>query len=240
MFIEKLRMKLSPFKKTRKRLRQKFKQEQELNNFQLISYSQEGEDLIANSLLDEQALGFYVDVGAHHPYRFSNTAFFYKKGWSGINIDPLPGVKAIFDQHRPRDVNLEIGISNLPQTLTYHMFKEPAYNGFCSVLAQERIEQGLESIGTKLVECATLGRVLNEHMPAGQNIDFLSIDAEGLDFAVLQSSDWEKYKPRLVIIEILGAESVETIIDSDIYAYLKARDYSLAAKSLRSVFFKLR
>lgn len=60
------------------------------------AYSQEGEDLVLNRIFGEQATGYYVDVGAHHPFRFSNTAIFYKKGWCGINIDPLPGSKFCF------------------------------------------------------------------------------------------------------------------------------------------------
>lgn len=43
------------------------------------SYAQEGEDLVVNRLLEGKKDGFYVDVGAHHPYRFSNTYFFIKE-----------------------------------------------------------------------------------------------------------------------------------------------------------------
>jgi hypothetical protein len=61
-------------------------------------YSQEGEDLIASRLFPNQSTGFYVDIGAHHPTRFSNTYLLYTKGWRGINIDPLPGSKELFDK----------------------------------------------------------------------------------------------------------------------------------------------
>ena len=56
-----------------------------------LCYSQNGEDLILNRFLENKEKGFFIDVGAHHPIRFSNTYFFYKKGWSGINIDAMPG-----------------------------------------------------------------------------------------------------------------------------------------------------
>jgi len=55
-----------------------------LDGYALKSYSQEGEDMILRRIFERQSTGFYVDVGAHHPKRFSNTYFFYKKGWSGI------------------------------------------------------------------------------------------------------------------------------------------------------------
>ena len=51
------------------------------------SYSQEGEDMVLKRIFDKQTKGFYIDVGAHHPKRFSNTYNFYLKGWKGINID---------------------------------------------------------------------------------------------------------------------------------------------------------
>ena len=51
------------------------------------SFSQEGEDLLIDRMFDGQSVGFYVDVGAHHPTRFSNTYLLYLRGWRGINID---------------------------------------------------------------------------------------------------------------------------------------------------------
>ena len=74
------------------------------DGFSLKSYSQEGEDMILRRLFEKQKTGFYVDVGAHHPKRFSNTFFFYKKGWSGINIDAMPNSMRLFDKIRPRDI----------------------------------------------------------------------------------------------------------------------------------------
>ncbi len=47
------------------------------------SYSQEGEDMILKRIF-ENKIGFYIDVGAHHPKRFSNTHLLYKKGCPGI------------------------------------------------------------------------------------------------------------------------------------------------------------
>ena len=55
------------------------------------SFSQEGEDLVLARIFEGKKNGFYVDIGAHHPTRFSNTHYFYRRGWSGINIDAMPG-----------------------------------------------------------------------------------------------------------------------------------------------------
>ncbi len=44
-----------------------------------IYYSQEGEDILLRRIFGDQTTGFYVDVGAHHPKRFSNTCYFYDR-----------------------------------------------------------------------------------------------------------------------------------------------------------------
>jgi hypothetical protein len=75
-----------------------------------LSYAQEGEDMVLRRIFEDQPLGFYVDVGAHHPVRFSTTYFFYRRGCRGINIDATPGSMDAFRRLRPRDINLEVAI----------------------------------------------------------------------------------------------------------------------------------
>ena len=94
------------------------------------SYSQYGEDMVLKSVFQNQERGFYVDVGAHHPKLCSNTYFFYKLGWSGINIDAMPGGMELFKNFRPRDINLETAIARNKQELTYFMFAEPGASHF--------------------------------------------------------------------------------------------------------------
>ncbi len=70
--------------------------------FSDYSFSQEGEDMLLRSIFVDKSTGFYVDVGAYHPQRFSNTNHFYLAGWRGINIDAMPGSMEPFHQFRPR------------------------------------------------------------------------------------------------------------------------------------------
>ncbi|MFM6476289.1 MAG: hypothetical protein ACKPGH_22810, partial [Dolichospermum sp.] len=108
--------------------------------FHKISFSQDGEDIVIAELFNNKPEGFYVDVGAHHPQRFSNTYYFYLNGWSGINIDAMPGSMKIFDDLRPRDINLEIPISDKSEILTYYEFDETSINSFSLPLSHERIK----------------------------------------------------------------------------------------------------
>ena len=208
-----------------------------LGGYALKSYSQEGEDMILRRLFENKQIGFYVDVGAHHPMRFSNTYFFYKKGWNGINIDAMPDSMKPFNVIRPRDINIEKPVSDKKQVLTYYAFNEPALNGFSKKLSEERDGKGKYFIKfTKDIEMATLEEILDNNLPKNQEIDFLSIDVEGLDFIVLKSNNFDKYKPKVILIEILGS-SLSDIEKNEISKYLKQFNYSIYAKAVNTVIF---
>ena len=146
-----------------------------------ICYGQDGEDLILNRLLDGQMQGFYVDVGAHHPVRFSNTYLFYKRGWHGINIDAMPGSMKKFNQVRPHDINIEYGVAASAGQLMYHRFNEPALNTFDAAEAERKNKPHHHLIDTVVVAVERLEVLLQKHVPVGQQIDFLSVDVEGKD-----------------------------------------------------------
>jgi len=208
------------------------------DGYALKSYAQEGEDMILRRLFEKQQNGFYVDVGAHHPKRFSNTFFFYKKGWKGINIDAMPNSMKLFNKIRPRDINIEKPVSDKRQILTYYAFNEPALNGFSKELSQERNskDNNYHIIFKKDIETSTLSEILDNNLPKNQKIDYLSIDVEGLDFMVLQSNNFMKYKPKVILIEILGS-SLSDIGNNDISVYLKQFNYSIYAKAVNTVIF---
>jgi FkbM family methyltransferase len=199
-----------------------------------LSFSQEGEDGVLVRIFERQQKGFYVDIGAHHPQRFSNTYRFYLRGWRGINVDPLPGSKTRFDALRDRDINLEIGVANEPGVLTYFSFEEPALNTFDSEVALSRTSALLER---REIPVFPLKQVLSENLPSGEAIDFLSIDVEGLDLAVLRSNDWTKFRPRYVLAEALGMRDVRDVQQTELHAFMENVGYSLYAKTMNTLFF---
>jgi FkbM family methyltransferase len=208
-----------------------------LDGYSLKSYSQEGEDMILRRLFENQATGFYVDVGAHHPKRFSNTYFFYKKGWRGINIDAMPNSMNLFNKIRARDINIEKPVSDEKQVLTYYAFNESALNGFSKELSEERDGKGTYFIEfTKDIETVTLEKILDSNLPENQQIDFLSIDVEGLDLIVLKSNNFDKYKPKVILIEVLGSR-LSDIESNEITSYLRNKEYVVYAKAVNTVIF---
>lgn len=198
-----------------------------------ISYSQEGEDIVLSRIFDKQKKGFYVDIGAHHPMRFSNTMHFYSKGWRGINVDPLPGMKSLFDNQRPKDITIEKGISSKKQSIKYFYFAEPAFNTFDEKLARKR-EQKSALLKTIDIQCLPLGEMLQNI--GVSEIDFLSIDVEGLELEVLKSNDWSSFIPKVIVLEVLDFD-FNTFGNSNISQFLKDKGYFLFSKLFHSAVF---
>ena len=209
-----------------------------LDGYSVKSYSQEGEDMVLRRIFKNKSKGFYVDIGAHHPKRFSNTYYFYKLGWRGINIDATPGVMRAFNKIRPADINIEAPISSKRQTLTFYMFNEPALNGFSKLLSEQRnnTSQAYNITRTIDLDTFTLSEVLAKHLPEGQLIDFMSIDVEGLDLDVLLSNDWSRFRPKVVLVEILNG-TLEELLNHEITKLLKSEGYWILSKTMNTVFF---
>lgn len=202
------------------------------------SYSQEGEDLVVRRLLEKVAVGFYVDVGAHHPFRFSNTFLFYRRGWRGIVIDPAPGTTAMFNRYRPRDIAVESGVASCVGSMKYWMFNEAALNTFDEALARQRDgRNGYEVVCVAQVASAPLSDLLDAHLPRDvSRIDLLSVDTEGWDQTVLASNDWDRFRPSVVVAESLL--STLAGIDKDpIVCFMRTVGYVPVAKTYQSIIF---
>lgn len=207
----------------------------------LRSFAQEGEDLALLRLFEGRRDGFYVDIGSHHPYRFSNTYLFYRKGWRGLCVDPLPGTAAAFRRARPRDIAVEMGVSSTPGTLDYFMFDEPALNSFDAHLSLMRDKApGCRIIETRQIATDTLASIIARYLPSDETmIDFLSVDVEGLDLAVLQSNDWTRYRPTVVVAECLGTD-IPSLLTDPVAELLSGVGYVAHAKTGQSVIFTRR
>ncbi|WP_199119092.1 FkbM family methyltransferase [Pedobacter sp. ASV28] len=204
------------------------------------SYSQDGEDMILKALFEQKKgyKGFYVDVGAHHPVRFSNTKYFYDKGWKGINIEPTPNAIKAFKTFRRRDINLNIGIGPEKGELTFYCFNEPALNSFSKEVSErvDRESSKYKIIKELKIEVMPLSLVFDQYLPKGGKIDFISIDVEGLDYQVLTSNNWDKYQPEVILVE--ENIDVDHIGDSPIYNFLKGKGYRFFAKTLRTCVYR--
>lgn len=165
------------------------------------SYSQKGEDLIINKYFKKKKRGFYIDIGAYDPKRLNNTNYFYQKGWHGVNIEPNPTRIKLFDKVRKRDINLKIGIGPKRKIMEFYMFEGEGISTF-----SEKEANSLSKVGYKIkqkikVPIYRLEQIMKKYAKA--DIDFISIDTEGMEIEVLKSNNWKKFRPKLLCIETI-------------------------------------
>ncbi len=207
-----------------------------------MSFSLEGEDILLSMLFNGKNKGFFVDVGANHPFKISNTFYFYQLGWRGINIDPNPGCMELFQKVRPGDINVQAAISDLKREAVYNIFDAGELNHIDGTKTKEEMEdlfaRGYKLIEQRKVNTETLTDVLDKYAGNGVEIDFVSIDVEGSEINVLNSLDWRKYRPKIVLVENSGLCSIEEIKNSDVYGFLSGRKYQLFAKTYYNLIFK--
>ena len=210
-----------------------------VNVWSNVSWSQEGEDLLLQRILGDKPIGFYIDVGAHHPERFSNTCLFYRRGWKGINIDSNEDSIKLFRRRRPRDINVCATVHKDVSPAEFVRWRDSALDGIDNGLQINRPALTSEEPSARVrVWPRLLREILEENMPANTPIDFLSVDVEGEELAVLASNDWAKYRPRYVLVEETAQHYLARNPGS-VRDFLEELDYRLIAMTLNTQFYEL-
>ena len=203
-----------------------------------LYWSQEGEDILIKRIFANKKNGFYVDVGAHHSSRFSNTYKLYKENyWNGVNIDSSLSSYLDLKKKRKRDININVGISHKKEILKFYSFNEGALNTF-SLKKKNQLKLNYKLKKIERIQCKKLSDVLDGCLKKKIKIDLLAIDTEGYDLKVLKSNNWNKYLPDYIIVEILSS-TLDEIMKNSITKFLNKRHYRIYSKLHKSVIFKL-
>ena len=97
---------------------------------------------------------------------------------------------------------------------------------------------GLEELAEAFPDAVRpLSELLRTHLPPGQTIDFLTIDAEGFDMEVLRSNDWDAFRPALVLIEALEASLLD-LGRHEQCVFMQALGYVPVARTVNTVFYR--
>lgn len=154
-----------------------------------VSWAQGGEDIALLHALSGQQNGSYIDIGAHHPSRFSVTRHLYQMGWSGVNVDANQDLIINFNNVRHRDTNLCFAVG-LESKYTFTVFEEPAISTLDTKWRDKFITEKNKIDKVVEVEGRKLRQILDDFEPT-KRIDLLSIDAEGSDLQVLHSLEFQ-------------------------------------------------
>ncbi len=164
----------------------------------MISYAQNAEDVVLARVLPAR-FGFYVDVGAADPDDASVTRHFYDLGWSGINVEPRREAVERLRQRRPRDVNLHAAAGASDGQVVLHRLAEDPDLSTVDADHLDNLPPGSWTATTETVPLRTLDGILAQYARAP--VDFVKIDAEGSEDAVLAGLDLARWRPRVVVVE---------------------------------------
>jgi len=211
--------------------------------FNHISYSQTGEDLLIDYIFKARGIDkpYYIDIGAHHPWKMNNTALFYLRGASGINIEPDPLLIKVFKQERKRDKNLNFGIAVKNALVDFYIMSEPALNTLDETTAKNMVDQFSYKINKILkINVYNINDILKTHSE-GKCPDLLSIDTEGNDFQIIKSINFNKIKPKVLCVETLSfSETGRGSKNNSLVTHLINQGYMIYADTNINTIFVLK
>jgi FkbM family methyltransferase len=202
----------------------------------VISYAQNGEDILLRRVFDGQREGFYIDIGANDPIENSVTRLFSMAGWRGVNVEPVPSAFDRLRADRPLDVNLNLGVSDQAGSLRLY-----AMPGLESYTAIPEILTGYfgadpDAIIEHDIPVVTLREICEQYV-LDRPIDFLKIDVDGHELPVIASGDWSQWRPRVVLVEdhgthlweplLFGADYLLATFDGVNRYYVRSEDHAL-------------
>jgi FkbM family methyltransferase len=201
-------------------------------NLKHISYSQCGEDLIVDFIFTQLNIkNFkYLDLGTHHPIYINNTFLFYKKGLTGVCVEPDLSLYRKIKGKRKNDVCLNIGVGIKNEITDFFILSSKSLSTFSkedairiSLNKTHNIEKIIQ------VELKTISTILSENF-INTYPNFVSIDIEGLDYLILQTFDFTKYRPEVFCIETLTyTENASEEKISEITKFMEKKGYFVYA-----------
>jgi FkbM family methyltransferase len=201
-----------------------------------ISYSLFGEDLVVRSHFAanfDNSIARFIDVGAFHPFKQSNTILLSQLGWRGINIDCDPVKIARFEKLRPQDVNICAAVGEAIRDMIYLQYPM----GYTDRIAEPGEENLLSFCDEKPLKATpikvrTLTDIIEQSPFRGQHFHYLNVDCEGRDLSVLKGFDFSRYSPDLITVEAHTRTE-----QAELTAFLERHGYQLSDVVRITLFF---
>ena len=214
-----------------------------IRNFKYLkNSSQFGEDKFISGLFEKNFKGKYLDIGCYHPTRHNNTYLMYKKGWRGINIDLNPLSIELFIFFRPKDINIQSGISNTEEEKKLYFIGELNTqntldeNHLNFLKKNHNIKDN--DITERTIQTKNLNSILEKYN--FDDIDFMNLDIEGQEYKVLQTIDFKKVNIKYLCVEMIehneksidNNQKIKNLLFNNNYELIKNFDYSFIYKKI--------
>lgn len=216
------------------------------NDFELFNkktYSQSGEDSIIMYIMAMKGIPLsecsYLDLGANHPKVMSNTYFFYERGARGVLVEANPELADELKKERSGDIVLNKCISDKSGgKLDFNILNLDGLSkvGDVSDILLENPDARIEK--TIELETVSVNDIIEEYF-SGKAPLILNLDIEGLERQILDSIDFEKYRPMIMIIEMIpySKKLVTGQKDTELLEYVKSKGYDeYAFTGINSIF----
>lgn len=205
------------------------------------AYSEHYEDLFIDCIF--KLIGIndnitYLDLGANHPIYCSNTYRFYDRSNGGVLVEANPELKSFIQFTRPNDIliNKAITLDGKPvrfnrlaqlglSTVKYESINKDTLKRF----PQFRIRKSYDVDGIKINDIVNFFE---------NGCDLLSIDLEGMDWDILQSIDFDEFRPKIVVAETGNTEIYGQHNRDDFTTFFNENGYCLFENvSINSIYF---
>ncbi|QDT63025.1 FkbM family methyltransferase [Calycomorphotria hydatis] len=181
------------------------------------------ENELIRLFFEQRNTGFFVDIGANHPFLTSKTYHLEESGWKGLLIEPIPACCDQLRKHRPGSEVVQVACDAPDQVgeKDFYVLSDFAH----SSLDPESLSHSSSIQEVIQIQTRTLNSILEEKNPP--QIDFISIDVEGCQLNVLKGFDLNRYRPRLLFVE-------DHLRDLETHSYLTKQGYRLAKRTVRN------
>lgn len=173
-----------------------------------LTYAQNAEDVVLWRALRNVGVGTFVDVGSAHPIEDSVSYAFYRRGWRGVHVEPVPAYAAALRTVRPGDQVFELAAARSEGTVDLYVTEDSGWSTVVAGLADQTAVNGFE-VRTLKVETRPLDGILSDAGLADREIHFLKIDVEGFEAEVLAGLDLTRWRPWVLVIEATLPQSTE-------------------------------
>ncbi|MBV8915956.1 MAG: FkbM family methyltransferase, partial [Acetobacteraceae bacterium] len=125
----------------------------------------------------------------------------------------------------PQDLNLNIALSDEDGEVVWYDVRGTGLSTCDEALARQHEEHGHEVL-ERVVRSSTLARVLESRLEQTP-LDLLKVDVEGFEARVLAGNDWQRFRPKVIVIEATWPES-PVRRETEIPSFLAERGYRRA------------
>jgi FkbM family methyltransferase len=170
------------------------------NHF-MNSQAQLFQDLLVIFCLKGKRDGFFVEFGATNGCDFSNTFMLERHfGWKGLLAEPAKCWHAALKANRKASIDTRCVWTETGAQLEFKQTEIAEFSTLTNLVDGDFNKSSRVNGTTYLVETVSVHDLLEAHS-APREIDYLSIDTEGSELAILQAFKFADYDIKIMTVE---------------------------------------